>query len=302
MKTLDAFNQQFSTEESCREFLVQARWPENVECPRCQGKQKIYTLKARPYHWVCKNADCGGRNGYRFSILTGTIFQDTKVPLVIWFKVGYLMLLSKKGISALQMHRVVFGEDSGSDYHTTWYMCHRWRSAMRGDALKLTGEVEVDETFVGGKEKNKHKRKRIGPNTTGFTGKVAVIGAIARKGMVVAKVIENTDTDTLSQFVHQTVSEDVSLVATDEHAGYRHLKKNGYPHETVKHGKGEYVRGIVHTANLDSFWSLFKRGIVGSFHHVSKEYLPLYLNEFSFRHNNRKNFDVFSDLLTTCGK
>ncbi len=300
MKTLDAFDKQFHTEESCRAFLTAARWPKAVDCPRCHSKNKIYQLKARPFHWVCKNAHCGGRNGYRFSILTGTIFQDTKIPLKIWFKVGYLMLISKKGISALQMHRVVFGEDSGSDYHTTWYMCHRWRSAMQGDTIKLTGEVEVDETYVGGKEKNKHKSRRL--DTSGTTGKVAVIGAIARKGMVVAKVIENTDTQTLNTFVRQTVAEDVSLVATDEHAGYRHLKKDGYPHETVKHGKGEYVRGLVHTANLDSFWSLFKRGIVGSFHHVSKEYLPLYLNEFSYRRNNRHNPQVFQELLTTCGK
>lgn len=302
MKTLDAFDKQYPTEDFCKAFLTAARWPKGVFCPRCNGTQKIYHLKSRPFHWVCKHAGCGGRNGYRFSILTYTIFQDTKIPLKIWFKIGYLMLTAKKGVSALQLHRVIFGEDSGSDYHTTWYICMRWRAAMQGDVLKLTGEVEVDETFIGGKEKNKHKSKRIGPHTTGFTGKVAVIGAIARKGMVVAKVIENTDTQTLNEFVHQTDSEDVSLVATDEHAGYRKLKKNGYPHATVSHGKGEYVRGIVHTSNLDSFWSLFKRGIVGSFHHVSKEYLPLYLNEFSFRHNNRKNPEVFLDLLTTCGK
>jgi transposase-like protein len=300
MKTLDAFDQQFSTEEACRAFLTEARWPNGVECPRCHGNQKIYHLPSRPFHWVCKQAECGGRNGYRFSILTGTIFQDTKVPLKIWFKIGYLMLTAKKGVSALQIHRVVFGEDSGSDYHTTWYICMRWRAAMIGDVLQLTGEVEVDETFVGGREKNKHKSRRIGGS--GTTGKVAVIGAIARKGKVVVKVIENTDTDTLNTFVRQTVSEDVSLVATDEHSGYRHLKKDGYPHETVKHGKGEYVRGLIHTANLDSFWSLFKRGIMGSFQHVSKEYLPLYLNEFSYHHNNRKNPEVFLDLLTTCGK
>ncbi|HKY08983.1 MAG TPA: IS1595 family transposase, partial [Candidatus Binatia bacterium] len=199
------------------------------------------------------------------------------------------------------VYRVVFGENSGSDYHTAWYMCHRWRAAMRGDAIKLDGEVEVDETFVGGKEKNKHKRNRLKAGH-GTIGKVAVIGAIARKGMVVAKVIQNTDTATLNGFVRQTVSDKVSLVATDEHSGYRLLKEQGYPHEAVKHGQGEYVRGNVHTAHIDSFWALFKRGIIGSFHHVSKQYLPLYVNEFSYRHNNRKNGNVFADLLTTCDK
>lgn len=297
MKTLDAFDKEFQTEELCKAFLTEMRWPKSITCPRCQSTEKIYTLKARPFHWICKNVRCGGRNGYRFSVLTGTIFQDTKVPLKIWFKVGYLMLISKKGISALQMHRVVFGEHSGSDYHTTWYMCHRWRSAMSGNVAPLKGEVEVDETFVGGKDKNRHRSKKV--KGTGTAGKVAIIGALSRKGNVVARVIENTDTNTLTDFVHQTVSEDVSLVATDEHAGYRLLKKSGYPHETVTHGKGEYVRGLVHTANLDSFWSLFKRGIVGSFHHVSKTYLPLYVNEFSYRHNNRNNPNVFAELLTT---
>src|SRR5438094_4028335 len=276
------------------------RWPNSaVACTRCQKTESIYILKARPFHWICKNADCGGRNGYRFSILIHTIFQDTKIPLKLWFKVGYLMLVAKKGISALQVHRVIFGENSGSDYHTSWYMCHRWRAAMKGDFVPLAGEVEVDETFVGGKEKNKPLSKRL--NTRGTTGKVAVIGAIARKGMVVAKVIENTDTATLDRFVRSTVADNVSLVATDEHSGYRLIDKD-YKYETVRHGAGEYVRGKVHTQNIDSFWSLLKRGIMGQFHHVSKSYLPLYINEFSYRYNNRKNPDAFCDLLTTCGK
>lgn len=297
MKTIDAFDQQFPTEDACKTFLIESRWPNGVMCPRCHGKQRIYHLASKPFHWICKNLGCGGKNGYRFSILTHTIFQDTKIPLIQWFKVGYLMLVSKKGVSALQLHRVIFGEDSGSDYRTTWYMCHRWRAAMKGDVLPLSGEVEVDETYVGGKEKNKHLRKRLHAN--GTTGKVAVIGAIARKGMVVARAIERTDSATLQGFVKETVADDVSLVATDEHSGYRLLKKKGFPHQSVSHAKGEYVRGLVHTANLDSFWSLFKRGIMGSFHHVSKAYLPLYLNEFSFRHNARHNPDAFAQLLTT---
>jgi hypothetical protein len=202
-----------------------------VRCPRCNRKEKVYALKAKPFHWSCCNADCGGRKGYRFSVITHTIFQDTKVSLRIWFKIGYLMLTAKKGVSSLQVRRVIFGEDSGTDWRTCWYICHRWRAAMRGDAFSLDGQIEVDETYVGGRNYNRHKSKRV-KGTGGFTGKVAVIGAIARKGMV----------------------------------------------------------------------SLLKRGIMGQFHHVKKDYLPLYLNEFSYRHNNRKNPDAFGDLITTCGK
>jgi transposase-like protein len=300
MKTIDAFDKRFPDEESCKQYLVEKRWPNGMRCPRCNGSEKIYSLKARPFHWICKNKNCGGRNGYRFSVISQTIFQDTKIPLKIWFKVGYLMLVGKKGIPALQIHRVIFGEDSGSSYHTSWYMCMRWRSAMQGDYVgRLSGEVEVDETYVGGKNKNRHFSKKV--DGRGPSGKVAVIGAIARKGMVVAQVIEDTSKATLDSFVRSTVADDVSLIATDDAPGYQDLKPD-YPHQSVNHSDHEYVRGLVHTSSIDSFWSLLKRGIMGNFHHVSKEYLPLYVNEFSWRHNNRKNPDAFADLLTTCNK
>src|SRR5260221_681847 len=150
MQNIVSFDEQFSTDEACKQYLVLKRWPDGVRCPRCNAMEKVYALKARPFHWVCKNADCGKRTGYRFSVITRTIFKDTKIPLHLWFKVGYLMLVSKKGIRALQVHRVIFGRDSGSDWRTSWYMCHRWRAAMRGDMFKpLSGEVEVDETYIG---------------------------------------------------------------------------------------------------------------------------------------------------------
>jgi len=310
MQTVDAFDRQFPTDEACKDYLVSKRWPDGVRCPRCGASEKVYALKARPYHWICKNKDCGGRNGYRFSVLTRTIFQDTKIPLKLWFKVGYLMLVSKKGIPALQVHRVIFGENSGSDWRTSWYMCHRWRAAMRGDVLPLDGVVEVDETHIGGKDRNRHwkdksaqARAKAGFRAPGKTigyKKVPVIGAIARKGNVIAKVVGDLGARTRESFADQAVSSEVSLVCTDEHHAF-HYMRDGIRHETVVHSRGEYIRGNIHTQSIESFWALLKRGIVGTYHKVSKDYLPLYLNEFSFRHNNRRNPDAFGALVTTCG-
>lgn len=312
MQSMREFDRQFPDDAACKAYLAEMRWPDGVRCPRCQASERVYALKARPFHWTCKNAECGGRNGYRFSVLTATIFQDTKIPLSLWFKVGYLMLTAKKGIPALQIHRVIFGEHSGSDYHTSWYMCHRWRAAMRGDMIKLSGVVEVDETFVGGDPKNRHggklpgwKSRKRGDRKAHYIGtrtsKTPVIGAIARKGNVVCQVLDRVTAQTMHRFVEQTVGENVSLVATDDHHGYRGLGALGFPHESVKHSRGEYVRGQVHTAHLDSFWSLLKRGVMGSFHKVSKTYLPLYMNEFSFRHNHRKHADAFGVVVAACG-
>jgi hypothetical protein len=292
--TLTQLMDKFSTEDACKQYLKEMRWPDGVKCPRCTNA-KVYELKKRPFHWVCKAKDCGGRNGYRFSIISKTVFENTNYPLRTWFQVIYLMTQSKKGISALQIHRQI----GSGDYRTAWYMCHRIRAAMKdGGFSKLMGEVEVDETYVGGKVSNKHVYERR-QFRRGVHDKVAVIGAIARKGNVVCQVIERADGQTLQNFVRKAVSEDVSLVATDEHPGYKALKSK-YPHESVSHYKGEYVRGNVHTANLDSFWSLLKRGVMGTFHKVSKAYLPLYLAEFSFRHNNRENPNIFADVIAGC--
>jgi transposase-like protein len=294
--TLAQMMKRFSTEETCKSFLKVMRWPDGVRCPRCNN-EKVYHLKHRPFHWVCKNKDCGGRNGYRFSVIAKTVFENTNYPLRTWFQVIYLMTQSKKGISALQIHRQI----GSGDYRTAWYMCHRIRSAMNdGDFSKLLGEVEVDETFIGGKDKNRHQKNRKHTGTGGIgSGKIGVIGAISRKGNVVCQMIEDTSVATLEGFVRKTVGDKVSLVATDQWVGYKHLKPS-YPHETVDHAKGEYVRGEVHTQNLDSFWSLLKRGVMGTFHNVSKDYLPLYLAEFSFRHNNRNNPDIFSEVIAGC--
>ena len=283
----------FADENECKKFLLELRWPNGVHCPRCNN-EKVYTLKTRPYHWVCKHADCGGKNGYRFSIITRTVFENTNYPLRTWFQVIYLMTQSKKGMSALQIHRQI----GSGDYRTAWYMCHRIRSAMIDkDFAKLLGEVEVDETYIGGKNKNRHFNKR--KPGRGPAGKIPVIGAISRKGNVICQMIENTDSDTLDKFVRNTVDSRVSLVSTDEAPGYRKIDFD-FPHEVVNHSIKEYVRGNIHTATIDGFWSLLKRGVVGTYHKMSKEYLPLYLSEFSFRYNNRNNPDIFKDVIAGC--
>lgn len=286
----------FSDEETCRAYLRDSRWPDGVQCPRC-GNKKVYTLK-QPFKWQCQSAKCGKR-GYRFSVTSGTIFENTKYPLATWFQVAYLMTQSKKGMSALQIHRQI----RSGDYRTAWYMCHRLRAAMNNATFEqLIGEVEIDETFIGGKAQNMHAGKRKALSLTGTKGKVAVIGAISRKGNVVAQMIENTDTPTLDSFVRRTVSKDVELVSTDEHSGYRLLSTgfDRFPHEIITHSAGEYVRGKVHTNSIKSFWALLKRGVIGTYHQVSKDYLPLYLNEFTFRHNERRNPEIFQRLISSC--
>lgn len=299
--TIADFERLFPTEDHCKSYLAANRWPDGVvRCPRC-GFDKVWKLESRPHHYLCKQCS---PQGYRFSVLVGTIFENTNKPLREWFRVMHLMLTSKKGISALQIYRIMgFGS-----YNTALLMCNKIRVALGNVEFKqLIGVVEVDETFVGGKAKNKHKDKRGYRNGTGGggprggigSGKAVVVGAVQRKGNVVARVVDGIDGESLIGFIRQSVSTRVSLLCTDAWRSYKPLNKE-FPHGIVDHRKGEYVVGAIHTNTIEGFWSLVKRGIMGTFHKVSHKYLPLYVNEFEFRYNNRMNPDIFGAAIRAC--
>jgi transposase-like protein len=291
--TAKQFDTLFPNEDACKTYLQARRWPEGVNCPRC-GNCDVYPVKNRPFHWQCTK--CAAAGGYRFSVIKGTIFENTNKPLRDWFRVIHLMLTSKKGMSALQIKRFMgFGS-----YETALYMCNRIRAGLSEHKPdKLGGIVEVDETYIGGKDHNKHWDKRSGGTGGTGSGKIGVVGAIKRKGTVVARVIDTFDRETLTSFIREAVSNKVSLLVTDDLMAYRKLSDE-FPHTYVKHKNKEYVVGAVHTNTIEGFWSLVKRGVVGTFHKVSRKYMPLYVAEFQFRYNNRDNVDIFGAAIARC--
>lgn len=292
--TVSQWEKAFPNDDACMSYLSKHRWPTSVSCPRC-GNTEVHPMATMDFKWQCYACTTSG-DGYRFSVLVGTVFENTNVGLRMWFRVIHTMLTSKKGVSAHQIYRTMgFGS-----YRTAWHMCHRIRAGLADKEFrKLMGVVEVDETFVGGKAKNRHWDKRGGGGATGGSSKAIVAGAVSRKGNVVARVISDVRAATLETFVREAVSTDVSLLCTDKWVGYKHLNRE-FPHETVDHAAGQYVVGAVHTQTIEGFWSIFKRGVVGTFHKVSAKYLPLYVAEFQFRYNNRSNPDIFGEAIRGC--
>ncbi len=202
--------------------------------------------------------------------------------------------LPSRKLSAMQIYRYMgFGS-----YKTAWEMCHKIRVALIEDIEKLGGIVEVDETWIGGKDHNRHWDKKSGGRGGKGSGKTAIIGAVQRKGNVVARVLQHVTREAAQAFVREAVSHRVSLLATDESSVYHSL--TGYPHKAVDHQSGRYVIGAVHTNTIEGFWSIFKRGVVGTFHKMSAKYMPLYVAEFQFRYNNRENVDIFGAAIAGC--
>lgn len=261
-------------EQAAIDHFTAIRWRNGAFCPLC-GSTRVYHFSDKRTH---KCGDCRKR----FSIKVGTIFQDTKIPLQKWFMAVWMLTSHKKGIASTTLAR-----DIDVTQKTAWFMLHRLRHAALTESFNapLQGEVEVDETYVGGKAANRHRGDP--KNRPGLAGKIPVIGALERGGRAVAAVIPNTTTATLDGFVRSCVAPG-SFVATDEHSGYRFL--NGtYKHAFVRHTAGEYVEGDCHTNGIEGFWAILKRQIIGIHHYVSPKHLNRYVNEVTWRFNRREN-------------
>ena len=269
--------ERFHDEDACRKYMEGLRWPDGVRCPRC-GSDKLSRIKKRDQF------DCDSCR-YQFSVTAGTIFHDTHLPLWKWFLAVYLIVESKKGISANQLKRTI-----GVSYKTAWYLCHRIRAALKEvDAQLLKGIIETDETFVGGKVEGMGR---------GYTdNKVVVVGAVQRDGAIRLQVVKGRGRDTLQGFVRENVAEDTEAIYTDEWEAYTGIADHDTKHETVNHSEKEYVRGEVHVNSVENIWSLLKRSIIGSYHQVSAKHLDAYLDELEFRFNNRENPFMFRDAM-----
>ena len=263
----------FPDDEAAERWFEAQMWPDGPTCPDCKTQNAaVVSGKHRmPYH--CR--DCR----QYFSVKKGTVMHKSPLGYRKWAIAVYQVATSLKGVSAMRLHR-----DLGVSYPTAWYMLHRIRAALETGELRFDGDVEVDETYVGGKEGNKHKSQREGVGG-GTYGKTAVAGAKERKsGKVKARVIKSADKRTLHGFVHDTVAPGARLF-TDEWPAYRGIRMR---HTAVKHSDGQYVDGDAHTQGIESFWSMLKRGIVGVYHHVSPKHLDRYVDEFAGRHNLRE--------------
>jgi len=293
-------SEKFATDEQCLAYLEKMRWPDGVvRCPECgckevtryerpasepkrRSKERDEKRAQRPnrrlWFFICGEKTC--RN--QFSATSGTLFHDTHLPLIVWFHAVALILNAKKGISAKQLQRDL----NIGGYKTAWYLNHRIRESMREGALPLMGgTVEIDETYIGGKQRG-HKGK--------LKNKDLVIGLRERKGPVRFIRADDRSASTWKKIIEQNLEmAKTQYVMTDESSSAISVLKDSGKHHVVRHSAGEYVRGNVHTNTIESAFSLLKRGVIGQFHQISIKHLQKYLNEFSYRFNRRADPNAF---------
>ena len=279
--------EQFGSEDKCRAYLEALRWAGKVACPRCESEKISQIVKRNQF-------DCDGCR-YQFSVTAGTVFNDSHLALWKWFLATYLLCESRKGMSANQISRTL-----GVSYKTAWYLCHRIRAAMKEvNPEPLTGIVEVDETFVGQSYHGPNgKSHKPGKHTK---EKNIVVGLKQRGGELRFFKAEDIKSGTLARYIRENVSQDVEVIMTDEWGAYPKAMMaagiHGTKHKTIKHKDGLYVDGDITTNGIESAFSLLKRGIIGSWHKVSAKHLPAYLDEMTFRFNNRNNPFLFRDTM-----
>lgn len=288
MSVSDLYRPEFVDADKAREWLENELWADGRPCPHCgtvDESTKIKGKTARPGLYMCNACR------KQFTVTVGTLYERSKIPLNKWLAATHLMVASKKGISALQIGRML-----GLSKKTAWFLCHRIRESLRETSPDLLGgegkTVEADETFVGGKEKNKHRSKRDRKNIGGV-GKEAVFSLVERGGQVRSRHVYDISAKNLRPILEEQLADaGATALMTDGEGQYRLLADMFKSHEVVNHGIGEYVRGDAHTNTIEGFFSILKRGIIGTYHHVSAPHLKRYLAEFDFRYNNREALGV----------
>ena len=281
MTVIELFDM-FPDEESARRWFEESRWPNGPICPHCDSGERVSEVKSgKPMPWRCLACK------RHFSVRLGTAMEGSPLPLRKWVVGVYLMTTSLKGVSSMKLHR-----DLGITQKSAWFMAQRIREGW-AQGQQLSGEVEVDESYFGGKDRNRPEHKRAGKR--GPSGKAAVLGMVERKsGKIKAMPVERTDSRTLQGKVLAHI-EAGSTVYTDDHGAYRGLGGVIYRHRSVRHSAAEYVNGQAHTNGIESFWAMLKRGYHGTFHHVSEKHLGRYVSEFAGR-QTRRDFSTIEQM------